>query len=211
MLDSAILAESLSTAFLVLLEQLTPTERAVFLLREVFDYDYGEIASIVDKTQANCRKMISRARVHLKGKRPRFDPDPAEEKRLVAHFMETVLSGDMEGLIEVLAEDIVVYSDGGGNVFAAQKPVAGQAQVARFMFGIAKLAPPGLEIHLAQVNGLPGAVYLIDGQISGVFALSIVQGRIQNIFTVLNPDKLRHLSKDQIAQQRDQPKQDHNQ
>jgi RNA polymerase sigma-70 factor (ECF subfamily) len=194
MLDTTILAESLSTAFLVLLEQLTPTERAVFLLREVFDYDYAEIAEIVGKTPANCRKMISRARTHLKKERPRFDTEPEQQRRLVSNFMETVLSGDMDGLLNVLAEDIVVYSDGGGNVVAAQKPVAGREMVARFLFGIARLAPPELEIRLAQVNGLPGAIYLIAGQVSGVFAMDIQDDRIQNIFTVLNPDKLRHLN-----------------
>ena len=190
-IESTILAESLSTAFLVLLENLNPVERAVYLLREVFDYDYAEIANIVDKSEDNCRQVFSRAKRYITERRPRFEPDPVQEQRLMGRFMETVSTGDMDGLLEILAQDIVVYSDGGGKAFAAKKPVVGVERVSRFFFGLVKHIPHGWEMRFARSNGLPALINLIDGVPHSVMAFQIFDGRIQNVFVVVNPDKLR--------------------
>ncbi|GAB4578292.1 MAG: RNA polymerase sigma-70 factor [Anaerolineales bacterium] len=201
-LEATILAESLSTAFLVLLENLNPVERAVYLLREVFDYDYAEIAKIVDKSEENCRQVFSRAKKYITERRPRFEPDPAQEQRLMGRFMETLASGDMDGLLEILAQEIVVYSDGGGKAFAAKKPVVGVVKVARFFFGLVKQIPPGWEVRFARSNGLPALVNLINGVPHSVMAFQMFDGRIQNVFVVVNPEKLRGV---QRISQKDSP------
>src|SRR5262249_47279756 len=135
--DTVELAESLSMAFLVLLERLSPVERAVFLLHEVFDFDYAEIARVVDKTEANCRQILARARKHVGAPRQRFEADPTQATRLVERFTQAARAGDLEGLLGVLAEDITLWADGGGKVpGAALKPVHGATPVARFAVGI---------------------------------------------------------------------------
>ncbi|MEM7347479.1 MAG: RNA polymerase sigma-70 factor, partial [Chloroflexota bacterium] len=156
--DNVDLAESLSIAFLILLESLTPTERAVFLLREVFDYDYVDVARIVNKTEANCRQMVRRARQHITARRPRFDPDPAAQEKLLLQFMEACLSGDMPGLLTLLADDITFRSDGGGQINSALNPIYGADKVSRFLFGVLKKVPDGLTPHLARVNNRPGVI-----------------------------------------------------
>src|SRR5919199_1362902 len=162
--DEAVLDESLSMAFLVLLESLTPTERAVFLLREVFDYDYGEISRLVGKSEANCRQIARRARQSVAARRPRFESSSEQEKRLMGSFLEACMSGDMEGLLGLLAEDITLWSDGGGNVRAALNPIHGSDKVARFLLGILSKAPPGLVVRWARINGQPGVIgYYADG------------------------------------------------
>lgn len=193
LMETTMLAESLSTAFLVLLENLNPVERAVYLLREVFDYDYSEIAKIVDKSEANCRQLASRARRFIRDRRPRFAPDPDQEAKLTEQFLTTVAEGDMSGLLEILADDIVVYSDGGGKVFAAKKPVAGKDLAAKFIFGLARLAPDQYELQFAYVNGYPGMVIYVDGSPLTVIAMRISGGKIKNMYSVLNPDKLKNI------------------
>ena len=192
-LDSMILAESISTAFLILLENLNPVERAVYLLHEVFDYDYAEIAQIVHKTEDNCRQLFSRAKKYITERRPRFEPDREQNERLLFTFQRAIANGDMNGLLEILAEDIVLYSDGGGKVSAARKPVLGSKRVARFFFGIAKRLPLGLQIRFVQVNGLPGFVNYIYKTATSVYAFQILDGRIQNVFAVSNPEKLKRI------------------
>lgn len=187
------LAESLSTAFLVLLERLNPVERAVYLLREVFDYEYAEIAAIVGKSEANCRQVASRAKRYIAERRPRFEPDRDRERSLTEQFLKTIQSGDMEGLLSMLAEDVVVYSDGGGKAFAAKKPVVGIDLVARFLFGITKNAPEGLEVRFARSNGLPAVVSYVNKKPLSVMALHVVDGRVQSLFAVLNPEKLNNV------------------
>ncbi len=185
------LDETLSMAFLVLLERLTPVERAVFLLQEVFDYDYEEIARIVGKSEANCRQIARRARESVAARRPRFDISVEQEERLVGSFLEACFSGDMEGLLALLSEDVILYSDGGGKIRAALNPIYGADKVARFFFGILRQVPPGFIVRRTQVNGRPGLIgYFGDGHPQNVANLDIVEGKIQAIRLILNPEKL---------------------
>jgi RNA polymerase sigma-70 factor (ECF subfamily) len=189
--DTAALNESLSMAFLVLLESLTPTERAVFLLREVFDYDYGEISHLVGKSEANCRQIARRARGYVAAQRPRFERSPEQEERLTESFLEACMDGDMEGLLGLLAEDIILWSDGGGKVRAALNPIRGSDKVARFFMGILGKAPPGLVVRQTKVNGQPGIIgYYADGQPQSVTTFDIADECIRAIHILVNPEKL---------------------
>jgi RNA polymerase sigma-70 factor (ECF subfamily) len=191
---TAVLEESLSMAFLVLLESLTPTERAVFLLREVFDYDYDEISHLVGKSEANCRQIAHRARGYVAARRPRFERSPEQEERLTGSFLEACMGGDMEGLLELLAEDIVLWSDGGGKARAALKPIRGSDRVARFFMGILGKVPPGLVVRRTRVNGQPSIIgYYADGQPQSVTTLDIAEERIRAIHILVNPEKLGNI------------------
>jgi RNA polymerase sigma-70 factor (ECF subfamily) len=189
------LEETLSMAFLVLLESLTPTERTVFLLREVFDYDYAEISRVVGKTEANCRQIARRARQAVAARRPRFDPSPEERERLTERFIETAASGDMEGLLGILAEDATLYSDGGGRVAAARNPIHGHERVARFILGLlrklSRRATPTSVVRRALINGSPGLVGYVDGRPVGVLTLDSAGDAIRTVGLVVNPEKLR--------------------
>ncbi|HVF99745.1 MAG TPA: RNA polymerase sigma-70 factor [Chloroflexia bacterium] len=187
------LADSLSMAFLVLLESLSPEERAVFLLRQAFDYDYAEIARVVNKSEANCRQMVRRAQQHIAERRPRFNATPEQREQMTHTFMQTCANGDMEGLLSLLTQDIVLYSDGGGKAKAATKPVVGASNVARFIFGVLSKAPPGFTADVATVNGQPGIVGYVEGEPYTVLSLDIADGRVQGIYIVVNPDKLEHI------------------
>lgn len=191
--EDVTLSETLSLAFLVLLESLSPTERAVFLLRQVFDYDYAEIAAIVGKSEANCRQMMRRARQHIEAGKPRYDVPLKQQEALVAQFAEACVAGDLEGLINLLAEDIEVWSDGGGKVVAARKVVYGREMVARFLLGIMRLAPDNAESQFALINGQLGIVARVHGRPVLVMALEVGNGRVQTIRNILNPDKLQHV------------------
>lgn len=183
-------AEAVSMAFLILLQQLSPRERAAFLLHEVFDYGHDEVAAMLDITPANCRQIVKRARDHLHSERPRFDVDENEQARLRDRFMQTCLSGDMEGLLAIFAEDVTIRSDGGGHVKAALNPVQGADKVARFLLGILSKAPPGLAWTPGPVNGEPAVLVQLGGQLFGTISLDVAQGRIQGLAVVVNPDKL---------------------
>jgi RNA polymerase sigma-70 factor (ECF subfamily) len=185
------LSESLSIAFLVVLESLNPVERAVFLLREVFDYDYEEISRILGKSEDNCRQIAHRARQSVAARRPRFERSPEQEERLSRQFLEACMSGDMEGLISLLSEDVTLWSDGGGKVAAAPYPIYGPERVARFLLGVLRTVPPAFSARPAQVNGAPGVVGYVDGSPTGVVALDVVDGRLHGVRIVVNPDKLR--------------------
>lgn len=187
-------AETISMAFMVLMEHLSPVERAVFLLREVFDYDYAAIAAIVDKQEANCRRYYHRAKQFLVERRPRFEPTSAAQTKLVERFMQAVLEGDLDGLTHVLAEDIVVYGDGGGKAPTARQPIQGRAMVMRFLLGLTKLAPPDIRAELHNLNGTPSFVFWFGGRLSLVMNLTIVNDQITTIRNVLNPDKLIYLN-----------------
>ena len=191
--EDVTLSETLSLAFLVLLESLSPTERAVFLLRQVFDYDYAEIAAIVGKSEANCRQMMRRARQHIEAGKPRYDVPLKQQEALVVQFAEACVAGDLEGLINLLAEDIEVWSDGGGKVVAARKVVYGREMVARFLLGIMRLAPDNAESQFALINGQLGIVARVNGRPVLVMALEVGNGRVQTIRNILNPDKLQHV------------------
>jgi RNA polymerase sigma-70 factor (ECF subfamily) len=188
------LSDSLSTAFLVLLESLTPTERAAFLLREVFAYDYAEVAEIIDKSEANVRQIVRRARQHIQARRPHFEPSPTDQTVLLEQFMKACANGDMSGLMALLAEDVVEYSDGGGKVHAARKPIIGAEKVAQFLLGITRKAPAESSVQVGRANGQPALFIYVAGLLYGVMVMEVVDGRIQNIYSVVNPDKLRHLS-----------------
>lgn len=185
------LEESLSMAFLVLLESLGPTERAVFLLREVFGYGYDEIGRVVGKGEVNTRQIAHRARSAVAARRPRFDAPPEQGRRLTEKFLQACRSGDMEGLLVLLADDVTVWSDGGGKATAARRPIRGKEKVARFFLGLAGKAASRFIARIAPVNGGPGVVvYHADGRPATVLSLDIEDGRIRAVRTVVNPDKL---------------------
>jgi RNA polymerase sigma-70 factor (ECF subfamily) len=245
------LADSLSLAMLVLLERLTPVERAAYLLREVFGYGYAEIAGIIEQSEANSRQLVTRARKHLEASRPRFDPDEAARDALLERFLAATEEGDLEALEEMLAKDAVLYADGGGKVIAPQEPLVGAALIARFMAGVAQVrrAFGEVEVRLVRVNGQPGRVLRAPGELAfgeaerrvaeqaltrlkagdidpaelptlmlgerdpagqypttrvvaqqdaevrvrDVLTVDVVDGRIQTVRIVRNPDKLEHL------------------
>lgn len=184
---------ALSMALLVVLETLTPVQRAVFVLREGFDVDYTTIARIVDRPPAHCRKIAQRARAHVGDRNRRFSASRGEQEALVQQFVDAIEDGDPERLGAVLAEDAVSYSDGGGAVTAALRPIEGRDRITRFLLGIAQKAPDGLTIESTTVNGAPGLLVRVEGAVQSVWSFYIVDGRIQNLYAVLNPDKLRHI------------------
>lgn len=187
------LADDLSMAFLLLLERLSPVERAVLLLRESFGFSYREIAPIVGKTETNCRQIERRARHRLADAGRRRTPVDAEmHERLLRRFLAATRRGDIDGLLAVLAEDVVSYSDGGGKTIAARRPIFGAARVAAFIAGIARaaLAYGQVAIRMGRVNGLPGLLTFVDGRLYNVVSIEVEDRRIRRIFIVLNPDKL---------------------
>jgi RNA polymerase sigma-70 factor, ECF subfamily len=193
--DAAETADSLSMAFLVLLESLTPVERAVFLLREVFDYDYGEIAKIVERTEDNCRQLYVRARRHIDEGRPRFEASRQQRDELAQRFVAAAQQGDTQGLVELLAADVVVYGDGGGKAPSWPQPIYGRERVAKLMAGtFAQVVQLGASVQPTQLNGQPGLIFLDDeGRVGAVMSLEIAGGAIQTIRGLTNPDKLAHL------------------
>jgi RNA polymerase sigma-70 factor, ECF subfamily len=190
--------ESISYAFLVVLQRLAPIERAVFLLREVFDYGYDEVADMVGKSQAACRQIFHRARQHLGDSRARYEASREERQELTERFIAATTSGDMQGLVALLANDITVWSDGGGKVAAALKPIIGAAPSARFVIGLAsKPAYATIEFatsEIVEVNGEPGVILRnSDGKVTNVVTFEISDGRIQQMFAIRNPDKLSRI------------------
>jgi RNA polymerase sigma-70 factor, ECF subfamily len=192
--DAVALDETLSMAFLVLLESLTPVERAVFLLREVFNYDYAEIASLVGKSEDNCRQISRRARRSVAARRPRFESSPEQEERFMNSFLEACMSGDMERLLALLSADATLWSDGGGKTRAALNPIYGADRVARFFFGILCKAPSGLVVLRASINGRPGFIgYVEDGSPQSVTTFDVAEVTIRAIRIAVNPEKLRNV------------------
>jgi RNA polymerase sigma-70 factor, ECF subfamily len=238
------LADSLSLALLVLFERLSPVERAAYLLREVFGYEYAQIADIIERTEVNSRQLVTRARRHLEANRPRFDADEAARDALLERFLAAAEEGDLEALEELLAKDAVLYADHGGKAMAPQEPLFGAALIARFMAGVAQASPPSdeFESRLVRVNGQPGrlvrgpaepplgeadrlateealallrspevdanefAAHVKDARaavgaranraevrVLSVLTVDVVEGRIQTVRIVRNPDKLGHL------------------
>ena len=189
------LAESLSMAFLVLLERLSPIERAVFLLYEVFDFEYAEIARIVDKSEANCRQILTRAKKHVGASRARFEVDPRQAASLTTRFTQAAGAGDMDGLLAVLAEDITLWADGGGKARgAALKPVRGAAAVARFVIGVMRrFVPSESTVRPAEINGQPGFIAYVTGRPLAALVFDIRDDRIHAVYVIGNPDKLQTL------------------
>jgi RNA polymerase sigma-70 factor (TIGR02957 family) len=194
--DHAEMADSLSLAFLVLLESLTPEQRAAFLLREVFDYPYAQIAAIVGTSEGNTRQLVARARKHVDERRPRFEASQQRREQLARSFLAAVDKGDLQGLEELLAQDVVLSGDGGGKVRAIGRPIHGRAKVARVLLSGLRSAEPfgGLFIRQVEVNGQPGALVSDAlGKLTAVVVLDVADGHIQAVRAIANPDKLRHL------------------
>jgi RNA polymerase sigma-70 factor (TIGR02957 family) len=189
-------ADSLSLAFLVLLESLSREQRAVFLLRDVFDYPYERIAEIVGKSEAAARQLAVRARRHVDERRPRFEASRDQRDRLASRFFEAVEEGDLPALETLLADDVILHGDGGGKAPAIARPLRGRVRVARTLLAWARAAERfgGASVRRVWVDGQPGAISLDpDGELIGVLALDIADGRVQAVNSVVNPDKLRHL------------------
>ncbi len=188
-------ADSLSMAFLVLLESLTPVERAVFLLREVFDYDYAEIAKIVQRSEDNCRQLYVRARRHIDEGRPRFETSREHRDELARRFFAAAQLGDTNALVELLAADVVVYGDGGGKAPSWTEPIYGRERVAKLMVGtLGQVARLGGSVVTTELNGQPGVMFVDEeGRIAAVMSLEIADGVVQTIRGITNPDKLAHL------------------
>jgi RNA polymerase sigma-70 factor (ECF subfamily) len=183
-------AEEVSLALLVVLESLSPFERAAYLLRRIFDYGYEEIGAILDKSEAACRQLVSRAEEHVRARRPRFEADPDEAERITGAFLQACSTGDLDGLVRLLAADAISYSDGGGKVPAALAPIRGAERVARLYVSLTQKAPPGTENRRVLVNGRPGVMALYQGQVVTVVTFDIADGCITTCFAVRNPEKL---------------------
>lgn len=187
------LADSLSTAFLILLETLGPEERAVFLLHEVFEYDYAEISKIVDKSEAACRQTVSRARERVALRKNRYPSDPTQHEQLVHEFMKACKEGNMDRLLGLLSENVTLYSDGGGKVTAVPRPIHGCPKVARFLIGVAKTSHAGGDLRFTVLNGHIGVLRYRDGELVQTTTVEFSGDRIENIYIMRNPDKLGHL------------------
>ena len=192
--QAAELADSLGTAFMLILETLKPAERAVYLLREVFAYDYAEIAAIVGKSEANCRQIVSRAKTVLQGA-PRAEAQPSERARqLVETFLAAAAGGEVQDVLALLADESAVYSDGGGRVKAAGRVIRGADHASRFLLGIWPRFMAGVKPSLVTINGSPGFVVSSAGRVDYALTFEVAGDRIQAIYIVCNPDKLRHFA-----------------
>ncbi len=188
------LEESVSLAFLVLLEQLQPFERAVFLLREVFAYEFAEIATMLDKSEAACRRSFSRAKRHLREQRPRFPASPRVHQQLLNGYYQAVRGGEMAPLMHLLSETVTLWADGGGNVRqAALRPIYGRDAVARFSLGTRRFWPADARVELEEVNGQTALVVRTGSDVFAVLTIEVEQGQIQAIRVIANPEKLARL------------------
>lgn len=187
--------ESISLGFLALLERLSPAERAVFVLREAFDYAYDEIAAALGRTAQACRQLHHRASRHLAESRPRFQPVPEAQRLLVEQFVAAANGGDVQRLASLLATDAVLISDGGGKAAAALNPIHGFDRIIRFLMGIASKAPLDTRLMLSEVNAELALVSLVGGRPTYVTTFEVVDGRVQTIRAVVNPDKLAYFSR----------------
>jgi RNA polymerase sigma-70 factor (ECF subfamily) len=190
-------AETLSMAFLLVLDRLNPVERAVFLLHDVFGYEFAEIAGIIDRSEANCRQIAVRARRRVRAEKPRLDASRAAGEAVARQFFEAMGAGDVDGLTRVLAADVVVHGDGGGKAPQWMQAIAGIDRVSALMVGVGRqMADARLTAEPRQVNGQPGAIVRTeDGQIVNVFVLDVYDGQVTTVRSVINPDKLRHLGR----------------
>jgi RNA polymerase sigma-70 factor (ECF subfamily) len=188
-------ADSLSLAFLVLLESLSPVERAVFLLHDVFGYGYDEVSEVVRKSEDNTRQLAVRARRHVDERRPRFEASREERQRLADRFFDAVENGDTEGLVGLLAHDVVVYGDGGAEGPSWRRPIYGRDNVLRLLLGLRdQWTRLGVTLRRTEINGQPGALFLDrEGRLINIFSLEIADGSVQTVRGIVNPEKLGHL------------------
>src|SRR6266536_2684469 len=186
--------ESISLAFLALLEELQPFERAVFLLHEVFGYEFAEIATMLDKSEAACRRSFSRAKLHLRAHRPRFGASPQIHQQLLSRYFQAVQTGEMTPLMNLLSEDVILWADGGGKVKqAALRPIRGRDAVARFSLGTKRFWPENSRIEPGEVNGQAALIIRTGEKAFAVFTIDVEQGQIQAIRIIANPDKLARI------------------
>ena len=193
--DATELAQDISMALLMALERLSPPERAAFLLHDVFDASYAEVGEALDRSEAACRQLVSRARGHVQRSRPRYAPSQDEHARVVRAFGAAILTGDVDALQAVLANDAVLYPDGGGRVVSALRPIYGADRVSRFLLGVLRKFPLGASARVleATVNGAPGFYIEEDGRPVQTIAFDVQGGRIEKVYVVRNPDKLAGL------------------
>jgi RNA polymerase sigma-70 factor, ECF subfamily len=186
--------ESLSMAFLLLLERLTPMERAVFLLREVFEYEYAEIANVLGQSETNCRQILRRAKQHVGDMRRHFDASAREHDDLLKRFIQATRSGDMKGLVELLSSEVVLHTDGGGKAVALAKELRGAGKVAGTIIErMHTTLPKNLVARLTRINGKPGVVSYLNGKPFSALTVDFSDGLVQAIYVVTNPEKLAHL------------------
>ncbi|MER6961255.1 MULTISPECIES: RNA polymerase sigma-70 factor [unclassified Streptomyces] len=191
------LADSVSTAMLVVLETLSPVERAVFLLREVFGYSHAEIAETLERPEPTVRQIAHRAREHVRARRPRFDADENARRQVTAQFLEACAGGDLNAVMELLAPEVTAWSDGGGKVTAARRPLHGTDRVARWLVGfLAKPELADLAMEPAVINGELGVLATLGGHTVGALSFDLLDGRIQNLRFQVNPEKLSGLTLD---------------
>ncbi|GAA2508470.1 RNA polymerase sigma-70 factor [Streptomyces gobitricini] len=188
--ERAVLADSVSLAVLVVLETLSPLERAVFVLREAFGFPYAEIAATLDRSQAAVRQLAGRARRHVDEGRPRYDVDPAERRDLTARFLAAAADGDLEELLALLAPDVRLIGDSGGKAKAPLRVMETAGKVGRFLCAVARNAAANADFRTVEINGAPAVLVLVDGEPDTVFQVDVVDGRIRCVYLVRNPDKL---------------------
>ncbi|MDX3605672.1 MULTISPECIES: RNA polymerase sigma-70 factor [Streptomyces] len=192
--ERAVLADSVSLAVLVVLESLSPLERAVFVLREAFGFPYAEIATALDRTEAAVRQLAGRARRHVEERKPRYEVDPAERRDLTERFLAAASGGGIERLLALLAPDVRLVSDGGGKAKAARRIIETADKVGRFLFAVAGELDPDGEIRVMELNGGPAVVHFAGGKADTVFQIEVSQGVIQCAYIIRNPDKLAGLA-----------------
>lgn len=197
--DPAELSESLTMAFLVVLESLSPLERAVFLLHEVFDYSHAEVAEITGSTEAACRQAFRRAKAAVAERRPRFRTSPTAAEQLTTRFLDALQAGNIDDLLSMLHQDAVSYSDGGGLTRAALNPIYGADRVARFLIGVARKGGRELQREPVLINGQPGFIGFLHGELSSAMVLDIEDDRVRTVYIVVNPQKLQNLAKEKHA------------
>ncbi|MGW0418242.1 RNA polymerase sigma-70 factor [Streptomyces sp. NPDC003015] len=192
--EQAVLADSVSLAVLVVMESLSPLERAVFVLREAFGYPYADIAAMLDRAEPAVRQLAGRARRHVDERRPRYDVDPAQRRALTERFLAAAGGGDLEGLMSLLAPDVRLVGDSGGKAKAPLRVLESADHVGRFIVGVANRGVPDFGWRFLELNGGPAVLVLSGGKPDSVFQLDILDGRIQSVYIIRNPDKLRALS-----------------
>jgi RNA polymerase sigma-70 factor (TIGR02957 family) len=190
--DDAVLAESVSMAMMLVLETLNPVERAVFVLHEVFGYGHAEIAASVGRSEVAVRQIAHRAREHVQARRRRFEPDSESARSVVRRFLNAARSGEVRQLMELMSPDVVTFSDGGGKVTAARRPITGHAEVAKFAVGVARGGSAIADFEFAAYNGLPAVRFLTPNALDWLLAFEIHDGLVTGLYGVRNPDKLSH-------------------
>ncbi|MEU0199684.1 MULTISPECIES: RNA polymerase sigma-70 factor [unclassified Streptomyces] len=192
--ERAVLADSVSLAVLVVLESLSPLERAVFVLREAFGFPYGDIAAMLDRGEPAVRQLAGRARKHVEERRPRYEVDPAQRRDLTERFLAAAADGDLEGLLALLAPDVRLVGDSGGKARAPLRILETADKVGRFLAGAARKSLPDLSVRFVELNGGPAVLVLSGDKPDAVFQLDIADGRVQTVYVIRNPDKLRSLA-----------------